>query len=151
MLAFYPIRLSARYMPFCIISILIIAWNKSPFWLRWIGVGMMSVASFHMFSLPYDQIHREDYKALCKHLRTNPGQFIHGLEPQRAYYGDGSMRNDTVEPVGWLCWLTNSQASVAERLRQEHLTGYEELEHHRFGLVALSKVRKLREPLRCDR
>lgn len=127
LLFLYPIRLSARYMPFCVISILIVGWKTLPWAIKAFGMGLLLTASLMMLFLPYDQIHREDYKGLFKqvekmpqtHQATGLNTAFHYYVGHRPWYVERPY--DATAEYLLNMKVLNSQDSVNKQMDQEDI------------------------------
>ncbi len=98
LLIFYPIRLNARYLPFCGISYILLItegfqtmrkkYNKLALSILicFIAANIFSLAWMHKIN--YDPYHREDYIGASEYIKKNykPGEGLIGCREQVQYY-----------------------------------------------------------------
>lgn len=122
LLIFYPIRLNARYLPFCGLSYIILI----TLGFRNMSVKNKTVARFIMaafiianivsliwlFSVNYDPYHREDYVGACKYLKENikESDGLIGSTREAEFYLKEKFRSDG--DVIWEVFLGNPDMEI---------------------------------------
>ncbi|MCX5667120.1 MAG: hypothetical protein NTY34_02260 [Candidatus Omnitrophica bacterium] len=126
LLVFYPIRLNARYLPFCAVSYIILIASgfrlmtqRKPvlanvIMAAFIIVNLSSLA--WLFKVNYDPYHREDYIGAAKYIKENigPSDGLIGSREQIRYY----LKRDYAEDgeVIWEALLGNPDPAINDRL-----------------------------------
>ncbi len=126
LLIFYPIRLNARYLPFCAVGYMILIAagfrqmnRKRPVLANLIMAAFIIVNLYSLawlFRVNYDPYHREDYIGAAKYIKENigPSDGLIGSRAQIGYYlkRDYAQNGESV----WEVFLGNPDPAINDRL-----------------------------------
>ena len=129
---FYPIRLNARYLPFCGVALyLLIAegYHKTKCEFKCIIVAIivacMSVSLWWMFTHHYDPYHKEDYISAARIIETySPKEYgLIGCREQVLWYIDKSYPEDGERLIE--CFVANPDMEInsSHIIWQERVSG----------------------------
>lgn len=126
LLIFYPIRLNARYLPFCGLSYLILIaagfrqMRQKHRWPAFLIISFFIIANIislaWLFSINYDPYHREDYIGASKYLKENikESDGLIGSRQQVEYYLKQKFPEDG--KTIWEVFLGNPDMAINNRL-----------------------------------